>query len=76
MSADAVSQFRVLPCENVAKIELRIQHYTCRLDTSGNGLLLGGKLQPKLKQNMSNIVYRSDLLRRIMNQCIYSDVYT
>jgi len=44
--------------------------------TRGNGLLLGGKPQPKLEQNMLNIVYRSNPLRRIMNQFIYSDVCT
>ena len=44
--------------------------------TRGKGLLLGGKPWPKLEQNMLNIVYRSDPLRRIMNQFIYSDVCT
>jgi len=45
-------------------------------DTRGKRLLLGGKLRPKLEKNMLNIVYRSDLLRGIIDQFIYSNMCT
>jgi len=45
-------------------------------DTMGKGFLSGGKLQPKPKQNMLNTVYHSDLMWRIIDHFIYSDMCT